>query len=95
MRKTFFATVGVLLALGLGECPVAIAQFRTCAKEGEYCKCYGKVRYGKWGHYLYNNVKKSSHIGCDNSWFKYSLAGKTSGDPMPGHKKTCQCIIVI
>ena len=60
----------------------ALDQGGYCAKEGQTCKCYGKVKYGK--HQTWT-AERNVHgsIGCNNGVF---------GDPLYGTVKECHCM---
>ena len=53
-----------------------------CANEGQTCKCYGKVKFGKHQTWTAERSVNGS-IGCNNGVF---------GDPLHSTFKECRCI---
>lgn len=54
---------------------------RFCGKEGDLCKCFGKVRYGRLFSWS-GDVAVDGSVNCSAALF---------GDPMPMDIKICKC----
>eukprot|EP00930_Biecheleria_cincta_P046360 TRINITY_DN31972_c0_g1_i1.p1 TRINITY_DN31972_c0_g1~~TRINITY_DN31972_c0_g1_i1.p1 ORF type:complete len:695 (+),score=124.23 TRINITY_DN31972_c0_g1_i1:88-2085(+) len=58
---------------------------RFCGKEGDMCKCFGRVRYGRLFHWS-GDLTVDGSVNCSAALF---------GDPMPMELKICKCYPMI